>query len=163
MGEVTMFVGSSKNDKRAIDLLTEASEKIPRCKAAAVDEVLGDRSRNFAGKVFLETRDEAGELCGVAMYDPADIVYVMIVCSRCPGTGRKLMQEIINRARAAGKKKIQLVSSDEAEGFYKKLGVKQPPGRATMTLDVNSGGRRKTYRRRRQRKHGSASLRRHKA
>jgi hypothetical protein len=135
---------------------------------------------NYWGKTFVEARDSSGKLCGVSIYteDP-DMFYVDFLCSDCAGTGTRILDYISAKASAAGHSKIGLGSVPRSVGFYRKVGFETPPGEKGMYMEKSlvpkpagprpappvelPGGRRKTYRRRKSRKHGSTSLRRHKA
>ncbi len=101
--------------------------------------------------------------------------YVQFLCSDCKGTGTQILDYISEKALVAGKPKIGLSAVQRAVGFYQKVGFISKPGADAMYMEKRiaprpagpaaagaSGGRRKAYRRRKSRRHGSASLRRHK-
>jgi hypothetical protein len=131
---------------------------------------------NHYGTTFVEARDSAGKLCGVSIYrEQPDMLYVEFLCSDCKGTGTQILDYISAKALAAGHRKIGLMSTIRAAGFYRKVGFETPPGEPNAYMEKlivpkpagpaaagASGGRRKAYRRRKSRRHGSASLRRYK-
>lgn len=128
-----------------------------------LDDLLGG---DFSEKSFLEARNPDGKLCGIAVYDlDVDYLYVELLCSDCKGTGTELIRKLSQLAMRSGKPAIRLTAVSRAREFYEKMGfVPLPPDENPRgnVLERKVGGRRNTYRRRKHRKHGSASLRRHK-
>lgn len=172
------------NFRRAGDLMLtvirnqkgKPSEK--DCTSLIEDVLYGDAGK-YRGKTFVEARQPGNVLCGMAIHHKvSDALYVDLLCSDCPRTGTLLIGEISRQATAAGKSLLRLFAVKDAIGFYTKLGFTPtgPMYDAGQDMELRiaapaegpaaagaSGGRRKTYRRRKSRKHGSTSIRRHKA
>jgi len=177
------FVAKDGNFRRAGSLLIKAIENQKTkpddkdCTSLLTD-VLYEPSNSYKGKTFIEARMTGGDFCGLAIYTlQPDYIFVDLLCSDCPGTGRLFIGEFVRIAREAGKPFVRLFSIKEAIGFYTKMGFAQvgdpvESGTVLMELPVRpsggpaaagaSGGRRKTYRRRHNRRHGSTSVRRYK-
>lgn len=168
------FVADGKDYRRAGDLLLEAKrnqkdkEDDKDCTDLIEDVLLSE----FRGKTFVEARTPAGQLCAIALFDdygtserPSDDIYVEFLCSDCLGTGRQMIEELNRLARGLGKTWVRLTAVPRSVKFYEKTGFEEDPDASKPVYGKNmrrrtGGGR--TYRRRRQRKHGSASVRRHK-
>jgi hypothetical protein len=147
----------------ADELIRDAIESTPSCLGA-----LGDLRGSMGGRTIVEAKRN-GKRCGIAVYHLEDrALYLDGLCSDCEGTGKALINKLISQARSAGKTSIRLFSLTSAVGFYEKQGFTLEGDAQTddgiyMQFPIPSlGGRRKTYRRRKSRRHGSASLRRHK-
>lgn len=164
--------GEVKNHTRAKQLLQEALKNQRGKKDEAKDctelitDILYERggAGAYEGKTFVEARTPDKRLCTVALFDDHadDDIYVEFLCSDCKGAGRAMIEELVRIARGRGKTYVRLAAVPEAVGFYRKVGFEQDPdSRSGMGMRRRVGGGR-TYRRRRQRKHGSASVRRHK-
>ncbi len=175
------FVADGKDYRRAGSLLIKAIENQktkPDDKdcTSLLQDVLYEPINNYRGKTFVEARAAGGEFCGVAVYTPQpDYLFVDLLCSDCVGTGRLFIGEFVRIARETGKAFVRLFSIKEAIGFYTKMGFTRvgdhvESGAVLMEIPVRqgpaaagaSGGRRKTYRLRKSRRHGFASVRRHK-
>jgi hypothetical protein len=157
------YVASGKTDyMRAYRLLQEA-DRFEGC-TSMIQDILLEPDRDFGGKSFLEARQPDAKLCGIAIYrlEP-DHIFVELLCSDCKGTGTQMLAELSRLARDAGKPVVRLFSTISARGFYIKSGFGPVPGSDIADwgqLLQRAAGR--TYRRRKSRKHGSTSLRRHK-
>jgi ribosomal protein S18 acetylase RimI-like enzyme len=155
------------NIDRAIALMQEAKTLNPAC--SSLIGTLID-SLSVAMSYFIEARDSSGKLCGVLKYDFQDddgeFVYIWLLCSNCKGTGTALINKAAEVARENGISQIGLSATRSSVGFYEKMGFAQmshvDPADKYVDMRRAVGGRRKTYRRRKSRRHGSASLRRHK-
>ncbi len=188
---IQSFVAAGKDYKRAGSLLIELEGQQKDkpdekdCTGLITDLLYGSGTE-YLNTTFVEARDSAGKLCGVAIYEVEfDMFYIDFLCSDCPGTGREIINYIAKQASAERKWKIGLTSVTRSVGFYEKVGFRVPPdarprlsgkymempivpapkppkGPAAAGAVELPGGRRKAYRRRKSRKHGSASLRRHK-
>lgn len=175
------FVADGRDYRRAGSLLIKAIENQKTkpgekdC-TSLLEDVLYEPDNSYRGKTFVEARAAGGEFCGLAIYTPQpDYLFIDLLCSDCVGTGRLFIGEFVRIARETEKAFVRLFSIKEAIGFYTKMGftrVGDPmeSGAVLMELPVNrgpaaagaSGGRRKTYRRRKLTRHGSTSVRRYK-
>jgi GNAT superfamily N-acetyltransferase len=134
-------------------LQTEVIDRIGKCFEAFQDI----RSDVSDGHTIVEARDGA-RLCGVAVYRlQENALYLEAICSDCSGTGSALIRELTTHARKAGKSSIRLISLESAVPFYEDKGFKMVNASTReMKFDLpNLGGRRKTYRGRKQKRRSS--------
>ena len=162
--------GKLKNHTRAKRLLLEAlanqwgkKDEAKDC-TELINAILAERggAGAYEGKEFVEARTPDKRLCAVALFVEDDDINVEFLCSDCPGAGRAMIEELVRIGRARGKPYVRLTSVDEAIDFYTKVGFERDPASRSFRGMRRATGAGRTYRRRKQRKHGSASLRRHK-
>ncbi len=178
---IQSFVAEGADYERATALLGELKgqqkgKPIERDCDWLINMMLNPKRPAYRGKTFVEARDASGKLCGVAIYmEEADKFYIDFLCSDCKGTGTQIIEYISTKARAAGKPKLGLSATPYAVPFYISVGFETPPDEDGMYMEKSlvprpprpapiemPGGRRKAYRRRKSRRHGSTSVRRYK-
>jgi hypothetical protein len=172
---IQSFVADGKDYRRAGSLLLEAKTN-QRDKpdekdcTSLIDDILFEPGGDYRGKTFVEARTPTGQLCGVAIFDNHgdDDIFVEFLCSDCPGTGKQIVDELVRLGRTLGKAYVRLTSVPRSVGFYMKVGFEQDPDASVpvsgknLRLSTAPKAGRRAYRRRKSRRHGSASLRRHK-
>ena len=147
----TRKVGRDITSEDAQEFLqTEVIDRIGKC-LEAFENI---RHNVSDGHTIVEART-ADRLCGVAVYRlQENALYLEALCSDCSGTGSALIRELIEHTRKAGKSSIRLVSLESAVPFYEDKGFKTVNASTReMKFDLpNLGGRRKTYRVRKQKR-----------